>query len=206
MGMNCVSVVPSLTTVIPIMPSSSTNARRFGRCNRSAIFDEADPQGCPGTTNCFTLTGNSVQSVPSLAAGACRDFFFNIAVTRDDGAYDKTRNFHIEATAKVFGRTGVEMEALTAVSVAALTVYDMCKAVDRGMTIERIRLEEKDGGKSGHFVREPLRTFARDEVQRRNGLDVKQDLIPIGDAALARIREFAADSPFIISSVTQRSR
>ncbi|HYT87123.1 MAG TPA: cyclic pyranopterin monophosphate synthase MoaC [Gemmataceae bacterium] len=60
---------------------------------------------------------------------------------------------HIEATARVFGRTGVEMEALTAVSVAALTVYDMCKAVDRGMTIERIRLEEKSGGRSGTFRR-----------------------------------------------------
>jgi cyclic pyranopterin monophosphate synthase len=57
----------------------------------------------------------------------------------------------IEATARVVARTGVEMEALTAVSVAALTVYDMCKAVDRGMTIERIRLEEKTGGKSGTF-------------------------------------------------------
>ncbi len=61
---------------------------------------------------------------------------------------------HIEATVRVFGRTGVEMEALTAVSVAALTVYDMCKAVDRVMTIERIRLEEKSGGKSGVFQRE----------------------------------------------------
>jgi cyclic pyranopterin monophosphate synthase len=60
----------------------------------------------------------------------------------------------IDATVKVVGKTGVEMEALTAVSVAALTVYDMCKSVDRGMTIERIRLEEKAGGKSGHFVRE----------------------------------------------------
>jgi cyclic pyranopterin phosphate synthase len=59
----------------------------------------------------------------------------------------------VEGIAKVVGRTGVEMEALTAVSVAALTVYDMCKAVDRGMTIERIRLEEKSGGKSGTFVR-----------------------------------------------------
>jgi cyclic pyranopterin phosphate synthase len=59
----------------------------------------------------------------------------------------------IEATAKVIGRTGVEMEALTAVSIAALTVYDMCKAVDRTMTIEMIRLEEKSGGRSGHFVR-----------------------------------------------------
>lgn len=61
----------------------------------------------------------------------------------------------IAATAAVFGRTGVEMEALTAVSVAALTVYDMCKAADRGMTVEAIRLDEKDGGASGHFVRPP---------------------------------------------------
>src|ERR1700704_5924984 len=60
----------------------------------------------------------------------------------------------IEATARVFGRTGVEMEALAAVSVAALTVYDMCKAVDRTMTIERIRLEEKSGGRGGHFRRD----------------------------------------------------
>ena len=50
------------------------------------------------------------------------------------------------------GRTGVEMEALTAVSVAALTIYDMCKAVDKAMTIEAIRLEEKQGGRSGHWV------------------------------------------------------
>ncbi len=60
----------------------------------------------------------------------------------------------IEATARVFGRTGVEMEALTAVSIAALTVYDMAKAVDRGMTVERIRLESKSGGRSGDFRRE----------------------------------------------------
>ena len=60
----------------------------------------------------------------------------------------------IEAIAKVFARTGVEMEALTAVSVAALTVYDMCKALDRAITIERICLEEKAGGKSGKFSRE----------------------------------------------------
>jgi cyclic pyranopterin phosphate synthase len=60
----------------------------------------------------------------------------------------------IEATVRVFGRTGVEMEALTAVSVAALTVYDMCKSVDRVMTIEQIRLEEKSGGRSGTFRRD----------------------------------------------------
>jgi cyclic pyranopterin phosphate synthase len=60
----------------------------------------------------------------------------------------------IEATARVTGKTGVEMEALTAVSVAALTVYDMCKAVDKAMTIEHVRLMHKIGGKSGEFVRD----------------------------------------------------
>jgi cyclic pyranopterin monophosphate synthase len=59
----------------------------------------------------------------------------------------------IRATVGVFGRTGVEMEALTAVSVAALTVYDMCKSVDRGMTIQQIQLEAKSGGQSGDFLR-----------------------------------------------------
>jgi cyclic pyranopterin phosphate synthase len=57
------------------------------------------------------------------------------------------------ATAETVGRTGVEMEALTAVQIALLTVYDMCKAVDRGMTIGDVRLMEKSGGKSGHWVR-----------------------------------------------------
>lgn len=57
------------------------------------------------------------------------------------------------ATTECTGQTGVEMEALTAASVALLTIYDMCKAVDRGMTISGVRLMEKSGGKSGHFVR-----------------------------------------------------
>lgn len=56
-------------------------------------------------------------------------------------------------TAETRGQTGVEMEALTAVSVALLTIYDMCKAVDRGMEISAIRLLEKQGGKSGHWIR-----------------------------------------------------
>lgn len=62
----------------------------------------------------------------------------------------------IQATCKVNGQTGVEMEALTAVSVAALTVYDMCKAVDKDMVIEGICLDEKQGGKSGHYQRAGL--------------------------------------------------
>jgi cyclic pyranopterin phosphate synthase len=61
---------------------------------------------------------------------------------------------HITATCKLTGQTGVEMEALCAVSVAALTVYDMCKAVDRGMRIADIRLTHKVGGKSGTFEAE----------------------------------------------------
>ncbi len=58
---------------------------------------------------------------------------------------------HIEATCSVTGKTGVEMEALTAASVAALTIYDMCKAVEKGMVIEQVRLLEKTGGKSGNW-------------------------------------------------------
>ena len=58
----------------------------------------------------------------------------------------------IQATVKVHGRTGVEMEALTAVTVAGLTIYDMCKSVDRSMTLGPSRLLEKRGGKSGHFI------------------------------------------------------
>jgi cyclic pyranopterin phosphate synthase len=71
-----------------------------------------------------------------------------------DFAWPADDLLRIEATVRVFGRTGVEMEALTAVSIAALTVYDMCKAVDRVMTVERVRLEEKSGGKSGTFRRD----------------------------------------------------
>ena len=64
---------------------------------------------------------------------------------------EKRNTVDIEATCKLKGRTGVEMEALTAASVAALTVYDMCKAVDRGMVIEQVKLLHKSGGKSGTF-------------------------------------------------------
>ena len=61
--------------------------------------------------------------------------------------------FHVLVTAGVTGKTGIEMEALTAASVAALTIYDMCKAVDKGMELGEIHLVEKTGGKSGHYIR-----------------------------------------------------
>lgn len=66
---------------------------------------------------------------------------------------ESTASIHIQATVKTVGKTGVEMEALTAVSTAALTIYDMCKAVDKDMVISNIQLEEKIGGKSGHYIR-----------------------------------------------------
>ena len=69
------------------------------------------------------------------------------AELRDDGV-------HIEAEASTSAQTGVEMEALTAAAVAALTVYDMCKAVEKGMTVTDLRLEEKTGGKSGAWRRD----------------------------------------------------
>jgi cyclic pyranopterin phosphate synthase len=69
-----------------------------------------------------------------------------------DLSVDEARNaIDITATCKLSGKTGVEMEALTAVSIAALTVYDMCKAVDKGMRLTDIRLTHKSGGKSGTY-------------------------------------------------------
>lgn len=70
------------------------------------------------------------------------------------------RTVRIEAAVGLSGKTGVEMEALTAVSVCALTIYDMCKGVDRGMVIGPIELLEKDGGRSGHYVRAETGTQA----------------------------------------------
>ncbi len=64
----------------------------------------------------------------------------------------KARAVRCEATVATVGRTGVEMEALTAVAAGLLTIYDMCKAVDRGMCIERVQLLEKQGGRSGHWI------------------------------------------------------
>ena len=75
-------------------------------------------------------------------------------VTVDFAPDTAASTIEVTATVKVEGKTGVEMEALTACSVAALTLYDMCKAVDRGMKITNLRLVEKAGGKSGHFTAE----------------------------------------------------
>ena len=75
----------------------------------------------------------------------------SVKIEFDDNGKDE---LYIHSYAKCTYKTGIEMEALTAVSVASLTVYDMCKAVDRGMEIEKIKLIEKTGGKSGDFHNE----------------------------------------------------
>ena len=67
--------------------------------------------------------------------------------------YIKEEHVAIEALAKTTGKTGVEMEALNAVTIAALTIYDMCKAIDKDMVISDVKLIEKQGGKSGHYIR-----------------------------------------------------
>jgi len=78
-----------------------------------------------------------------------------VAVSFDDGAPSNGRAYvNVNVTVKCKGETGVEMEALCAVSVALLTIYDMCKAIDRSMTIEGVELVEKKGGRSGHWQRE----------------------------------------------------
>lgn len=76
------------------------------------------------------------------------------SIAVDFNINEKNRKIEIKTTVRNIGQTGVEMEALTAASVAALTIYDMCKAVDKGMIISEIMLIEKSGGRSGDFKRE----------------------------------------------------
>jgi cyclic pyranopterin phosphate synthase len=77
----------------------------------------------------------------------------SIDAVKIDFTFDDAQTLRIQATVEVEAKTGIEMEALTAVSIAALTVYDMCKGVGRGMSIGPIQLEEKAGGRSGHWRR-----------------------------------------------------
>jgi len=94
----------------------------------------------------------AVKKAPELVP-LCHNILINstqVDVTPDE----ESSSVKIRATVSSHGKTGVEIEALTAVSVAALTVYDMLKAVDRGMVIDDVKLVEKKGGKSGHYLRE----------------------------------------------------
>ncbi len=89
----------------------------------------------------------------SSAIPMCHNIFIT-GVEMDFTIDEESSAVHIEAQASTIGKTGIEMESLHAVSVAALTIYDMCKAIDRGMRITDIRLVRKEGGKSGVFTAE----------------------------------------------------
>ena len=102
----------------------------MGRCRRATCWRWlASPASWPPSARPIQIAGVEVVLTPDAASST----------------------IEIEATVRTTGQTGVEMEALTAVSVAALTVYDMCKAVERGMRIEAVRLVAKSGGKSGDY-------------------------------------------------------
>lgn len=91
---------------------------------------------------------NTASNIPM-----CHNIFIT-GVDMDFVIDEENSAIHIEASASTIGKTGIEMESLNAVAIAALTIYDMCKAIDRGMRITDIRLVKKDGGKSGLFVAE----------------------------------------------------
>ena len=91
---------------------------------------------------------NTASNIPM-----CHNIFIT-GVDMDFQIDEEKSAIHIEASASTIGKTGIEMESLNAVAIAALTIYDMCKAIDRGMLITDIRLVKKDGGKSGLFVAE----------------------------------------------------
>jgi cyclic pyranopterin phosphate synthase len=116
----------------------------------AAVRERRTPKGDPLET--ARLAGIMAAKATASLIPLCHP----IPLTHVDVRAELTdEGVRLEATASVEGRTGVEMEALTAVSVAALTVYDMCKAVDREMVIGEIRLERKSGGRSGDYSRRP---------------------------------------------------
>lgn len=139
--------------------SSKNDTKRFGT---AAATIHMQPETLKKITNNEVKKGDvlSVAQVAGImAAKKTPDIIpmcHPLLLTGADISFepDETNSvIKITATVKTTGKTGIEMEALHAVTAAALTIYDMCKAIDRGMTITDVRLLEKDGGKSGHYVR-----------------------------------------------------
>ncbi len=114
---------------------------KTGGIKKGDVLAVAQVAGIMGAKRTFELIP---MCHPLLLTGIDLDFHYD----------DEANAVQIEARVRCQGKTGVEMEALSAVSAAALTIYDMCKAVDRKMVIGEIRLVEKSGGKSGRFFRE----------------------------------------------------
>lgn len=123
------------------MKPETLEAVKNGRIAKGDVLAVAQVAGVMAAKQTSTLIP---MCHPLFITGA--DLSFRI----DEGS----SKVEIEAVVKTTGKTGVEMEALTAVSVAGLTIYDMCKAIDKDMVIDRVRLVEKTGGKSGRYIRE----------------------------------------------------
>ena len=138
--------------------SARAGARiRMKAATREQVTSETNPKGAVLST--ARLAGIQAAKRTSDLVPLCHplpldhvEVLFSWDTTQEDNSGEV--RLLIETTARVTARTGVEMEALTAASVAALTVYDMCKAVDRGMVVEEIRLLEKSGGRSGEWKQE----------------------------------------------------
>jgi cyclic pyranopterin phosphate synthase len=129
------------------MKAGTARALREGRGPKGDVFQVARLAGIQGAKRCSDL-------IPLCHPVALT----SVAV---DFRWEGAGELRIETRAEAVDRTGVEMEALAAAAASALTVYDMAKALDRGMEIRRIRLLEKSGGKSGHFMREEKRKRKR---------------------------------------------
>jgi len=153
-----------------------THFNEQGRARMVDISGKADTERLAVATSAVTMRPETLQAIKAgktakgdvlavaqvagiMAAKKTSDVIpmcHPIRITGVDIAFDDdgADTLAIRATVRTTGGTGVEMEALTAVSIAALTVYDMCKAMDKAMTIGPTQLERKTGGKSGDFVRE----------------------------------------------------
>lgn len=122
------------------MEAATSELVRAGKAKKGDVFAVARLAGIQAAKR----TGELIPLCHPLPLEGCEISFTWLDPNR----------LEIAAEAWLVGKTGVEMEALAAATVAALTVYDMCKSVDRGMSIERTELREKRGGKSGHYLRD----------------------------------------------------
>ncbi|ABS34805.1 cyclic pyranopterin monophosphate synthase MoaC [Clostridium botulinum] len=125
------------------MKRETLNKIKEGTISKGDVLSVAQVAGIMAAKN----TANIIPMCHPIMINGC-DINFNLDF--------ENNNIDITSSVKNTGKTGVEMEALTAVTVAALTIYDMCKAIDREMTISDVKLMKKSGGKSGLFQREEL--------------------------------------------------
>ena len=132
--------------------SSATGLTHFDASGQAHMVDVANKE----VTRRIAVATGTISMLPAtLAVSDLIPLCHPLAITKVAANFEvdvDNSSVHCEVTVQCDGKTGVEMEALTAASVGLLTIYDMCKAIDRGMTIQQIKLKEKHGGKSGSYV------------------------------------------------------